>query len=94
MNTYQSLQKSYIKNYYQLIPAFIIIIACLGSFVVYYLTKDGLNTVNFFMLFLSTVAAMSYLASVLAQSPRRICFFLFVVGLLIELVLLIPSMLF
>jgi len=94
MNTYNSFKNFYVKNYLQLLPACIIIIACVGSFVVYYLTLEGLNAVNFFLLFLCTTAAMSYLASVLAQLPRRVSFLLFVIGMIVELALLVVSMVF
>jgi len=94
MYLYRNLQQFYVKNYYQLIPAFIIIVACVGSLVTYYLTLKGMSPLNFFQLFLCTVGAMIYLASVLAQMPRKTSFLYFVFGLLLEVLLLSLNLIF
>ena len=88
MSFYYNLQQFYVKNYYQLIPAFIIIVACVGSLVTYYLTLEGMSALNFFQLFICVVGAMTYMASVLAQLPRKTTFLFFVLGLLLEVFLL------
>jgi len=51
MNYYNAIQHFYLRKFYLLILAAIIILACLGSFVAYYLTKDGMAGANFFLLF-------------------------------------------
>lgn len=94
MHLYTSLKQIYVKYYYQLIPAFIIIIACVGSLVTYYITKAGMGGSGFFQLFLCTLGAMTYLAAVLAQIHREKSFFLFFYGLLLELILLIINLIF
>ena len=94
MSLYSNFQQFYVKNHYQLIPAFIIIVACLGSLVTYYLTLKGMSPLNFFQLFLCTVVAMTYMASVLAQLPRKTSFLFFVIGLLIEVLLLSLNLIF
>lgn len=94
MSLYSNFQQFYVKNYYQLIPAFIIIVACLGSLVTYYLTLKGMSPLNFFQLFLCTVGTMTYMASVLVQLPRKTSFLFFVIGLLIEVLLLSLNLIF
>ena len=94
MNYYNSIQRFYLSKFYLLVPAAIIILACLGSFVTYYLTKDGTGGGNFFLLFLSVLGAMSYLTAVLGQFSSKTTFKVFIFGLVLELVLLGISLLF
>ena len=94
MKYYNSLQRFYLSKFYLLIPAAIIILACLGSFVAYYLTKDGMGGANFFLLFLCVLGAMSYLTAVLGQFSPKATFKVFIFGLVLELVLLVISLVF
>ena len=94
MNYYIAIQRFYLRKFYLLIPAAIIILACLGSFVAYYLTKDGMGGANFFLLFLSVLGAMSYLTSVFGHFSPKATFRVFIFGLVLELVLLGISLLF
>ena len=94
MKLYDTLERFYLSKFYVLIPAAIIILACTGSFVAYYLTKSGLETLNFIQLTLSVAAAMAYLAAVLSQMPRKVTFSFFVYGMLIELILLVINVTF
>jgi hypothetical protein len=94
MKLYDTLERFYLSKFYVLIPSAIIILACTGSFVAYYLTKSGLGTLNFIQLTLSVAAAMAYLAAVLSQMPRKVTFSFFVYGMLIELILLVINVTF
>lgn len=51
MKYYNSLQRFYLSKFYLLVPAAIIILACLGSFAGYYLTKAGMSGAIFFSSF-------------------------------------------
>jgi len=93
MKYYNSLQRFYLSKFYLLVPAAIIILACLGSFAGYYLTKSGMSGANFFLLFLSVLGAMSYLTAVLGQFPPKTTFKVFVFGFALELILLLISLL-
>ena len=88
MKLYTIIERFYVSKFYLLIPAAIIILACTGSFVVYYLTRSGLGPLNFIQLTICVAASMGYLASVLGQMPRKVTFGFFFYGMLIQIVLL------
>ena len=94
MKLYATIERFYISKFYLLIPVAIIILACIGSFVAYYLTKSGLGTLNFIQLTICVAASMGYLASVLGQTPRKVTFGFFFYGMLIQIVLLIINLTF
>ncbi|MEK9614207.1 MAG: hypothetical protein VW080_09840 [Flavobacteriaceae bacterium] len=94
MKIYSTLQRFYLSKYYLFVPASIIILACIGSMVAYYLTQDGMELTNFILLFLSVVGAMAYLTAVLGQLPRKKTFAFFFFGLLLEIGLLVISIAF
>jgi len=88
MNFYNALRRNYLSKYYLMIPVSILIVGCSGSFAAMYITMKGMNIFNFIQLAVSVLAAMSYLAVMLAQFSREIVFKVFIISVLIELFLI------
>lgn len=75
-------------SYYQLIPLTIIIQACIGSIVVYFLLQGIPTFWDMIQLFCCVAATTMYLGAILGQIHVKKVFALFVIGLLINILLL------
>jgi len=76
-------------SYYQLIPLTIIIQACLGSAVVYFLLQGIPSFWDMVQLFGCVAATNMYLGAILGQIHVKKVFALFIIGLITNLILLI-----
>ncbi|MDA0779626.1 MAG: hypothetical protein O2810_02095 [Bacteroidetes bacterium] len=76
-------------SYYQLIPLTIIIQACIGSAVVYFLLHGIPTFWDMVQLFCCVAATNMYLGAILGQIHVKKVFTLFIVGLITNLILLI-----
>ena len=76
-------------SYYQLIPLTIIIQACLGSAVVYFLLQGIPTFWDMVQLFVCVAATNMYLGAILGQIHVKKVFALFIIGLITNLILLI-----
>jgi hypothetical protein len=94
MNFYSKLQQYYLSKFYLIFPAAMIILVCMGAFVTYFVTQNKMSPLNFTFLFLSVLGAMTYLAAILSQAPRKTTFNFFVFGFVLEILLLIWVMIF
>lgn len=75
-------------SYFQLIPLTIIIQACIGSMVVFYLLQDIPSIWDMFQLLCCVTATLMYLGAILGQVHVKKVFTLFVVGLATNILLL------
>jgi hypothetical protein len=94
MKLYKAIERFYLGKFYLVVPASIIILSCIGSLAVYYITKKGMSVVNFTQMLLCVLGSMAYLTTVLGQSPRKTTFQFFVFGLVLEVVMLVLNLLF
>ena len=76
-------------SYYQLIPLTIIIQACIGSAVVYFLFQGIPTFWDIVQLFCCVAATNMYLGAILGQIHVKKVFTLFIVGLIANLIFLI-----
>lgn len=76
-------------SYFQLIPLTIIIQACLGSIVVYFLLQGIPTLWDMTQLFLCVAATTMYLGAILGQIHVKKVYYLFFVSLLVNIILLI-----
>ena len=84
----QNAYRYFAGSYFQLIPLTIIIQACIGSMVVFFLLQ-GIPTVwDMIQLLLCVAATTMNLGVILAQVHVKIVFNLFIVGLIINISLL------
>ncbi|PDH46168.1 MAG: hypothetical protein CND43_01195 [Flavobacteriales bacterium MED-G15] len=88
MKLFKTLQDYFISQFYVMIPASILILACVGSFSVYFLSVKGYSFLIFFQMTVCVAAAMCYLAFLLAQFKKEILFKTLIIALLIESVIL------
>lgn len=75
-------------NYYQLIPLTIIIQACIGSVVVYFLLQGIPTLWDMIKLLLCVAATTMYLGAILGQIHVKKVFALFFIGLITNFLLL------
>ena len=75
-------------SYYQLIPLTIIIQACIGSVVVYFLLQGKPTFWDMIQLFCCVAATNMYLGAILGQIHVKKVFALFIIGLIINIILL------
>ncbi len=94
MKLYKDLERFYLSKFYLLVPAAIIILACVGSIAVYFITKKGMSFLNFIQMLFCVVASMAYLTTVLGQSPRDTTFRVFFFALILQIVLLTYNLFF
>ena len=94
MITYNNLLQFYLKHFLLVIPLCIILLSCVGAFAAYYITIEGMNPLNFTLLVVSVVFAMSYLTAILGQIKASTTFDVLMVSLLIEVVLLTSKLIF
>jgi hypothetical protein len=84
----QNAYRYFAGSYFQLIPLTIIIQACIGSMVVFFLLQ-GIPTVwDMIQLLLCVAATTLYLGAILAQIHVKKVFNLFVLGLVVNMLLL------
>lgn len=88
MKLYSVLRQQFFSKFYLMIPISIIILACLGSFAVYFISIKGNTLFNFFQLFSCVAFAMSYLAVLLGQFKKKIVFNVLMIALFIETIFL------
>ncbi len=88
MKTYNKLLRFYLQHFLLLIPLCIILLSCVGAFAAYYITIEGMNPLNFTLLFVSVAFAMSYLTAILGQVKAATTFPILLFSLGIEVVLL------
>ena len=75
-------------SYFQLIPLTIIIQACIGSIAVYYILQGIPNFWDMFQLLCCVTATTMYLGAILAQIHVKKVFYIFIFGLMVNLILL------
>ena len=75
-------------SYYQLIPLTIIIQACIGFVVVYFLLLGKPMMWDMIQLFCCVAATNMYLGAILGQIHVKKVFALFIIGLIINIILL------
>ena len=84
----QNAYRYFAGSYFQLIPLTIIIQACIGSIAVYFLLQ-GIPTVwDMIQLLLCVAATTMYLGAILAQVHVKKVFHLFILGLVVNIILL------
>lgn len=84
----QNAYRYFAGSYFQLIPLTIIIQACTGSMAVYFLLQ-GIPTVwDMIQLLLCVAATTMYLGAILAQVHVKKVFHLFILGLVVNILLL------
>ncbi len=84
----QNAYRYFAGSYFQLIPLTIIIQACIGSMAVYFLLQ-GIPTVwDMIQLLLCVAATTMYLGAILAQVHVKKVFNLFILGLVVNIILL------
>lgn len=76
------------RSYFQLIPLTIIFQACIGSIAVYYILQGIPDLWDMFKLFCCVAATTSYLGAILGQIHVKKVFALFVIGSLVNILLL------
>jgi hypothetical protein len=74
-------------SYFQLIPL-TIIQACIGSIAVYYILQWIPNLWDMFQLLCCVTATTMYLGAILAQIHVKKVFYIFIFGLMVNLILL------
>jgi hypothetical protein len=74
-------------SYFQLIPLTIIIQACIGSIAVYYILQGIPNLWDMFQLLCCVTATTMYLGAILAQIHVKKVFYIFIFGLMVNLIL-------
>ena len=75
-------------SYFQLIPLTIIIQACIGSVVVYFLLQGTPTFWDMFLLLCCVAATTLYLGAILGQIHVKKVFYLFISGLVVNIILL------
>jgi hypothetical protein len=75
-------------SYFQLIPLTIIIQACIGSITFYYILQGILNLWGMFQLLCCVTANTMYLGAILAQTHVKKVFYIFIFGLMVNIILL------
>ena len=88
MNIYFSLRDHFFAKFYLMIPISIILLACIGSYAIYFITIKGNSPLNFFQSLICVAAAMSYLAVLLGQFKKEILFKVLMIALLTETIFL------
>lgn len=84
----QNAYRYFAGSYFQLISLTIIIQACIGSMAVYFLLQ-GIPTVwDMIQLLLCVAATTMYLGAILAQVHVKKVFHLFILGLVVNIILL------
>lgn len=86
------LTKAYLYfsgSYFQLIPLTIIIQACIGSIVVFFLLQGTPSFWDMIQLFCCVLATVLYLGAILGQLHVKRVFGLFLFGLIVNITLLI-----
>lgn len=94
MSIYFSLRNQFFAKFYLMIPISIIVLACVGSFAIYFITIKGNFSFNFFQTLICVSAAMSYLAVLLGQFKKEILFKVLMIALLTETIFLIFNLAF
>lgn len=77
------------RSYFQLIPLTIIIQACVGSVVVYFLLQGTPSEWDMIQLLLCVAATTLYLGAILAQVHVKKVFYVFFLGLAVNVLLLV-----
>ncbi|MGB0274788.1 MAG: hypothetical protein ACPGAA_00110 [Flavobacteriaceae bacterium] len=75
-------------SYFQLIPLTIIIQACIGSMVVYFLLQRVPTVGDMIQLLICVAATTAYLGAILGQIHVKKVFALFIIGLIVNILLL------
>jgi len=75
-------------SYFQLIPLTIIIQACIGSIAVYYILLGIPDFWDMLQLLLCVAVSSIYLGSILAQIHVKKVFYIFIYGLIVNILLL------
>jgi len=94
MKLISAFRGQFFSRFYLMIPISIIVLACTGSFAVYFITIKGNSPFNFFQMLVSVVVAMSYLAALLGQFKKQVLFNVLMIAMLIETLLLILNLAF
>lgn len=84
----KSAYRYFTGSYFQLIPLTIIIQACIGSMAVYFLLQGIPTLWDMIQLLLCVAATTLYLGAILAQVHVKKVFTLFVLGLVVNILLL------
>jgi|TARA_X000000950_G_scaffold51193_3_gene60512 hypothetical protein len=85
---YSKAYRLFAGSYYQLIPLTIIIQACIGYIVVYFLLQGKPTFWDMIQLFCCVAATNMYLGAILGQIHVKKIFALFFIGLVVNIVLL------
>ena len=75
-------------SYFQLIPLTIIIQACIGSIAVYYILHGIPDFWDMLQLLLCVAVSTIYLGSIFAQMHVKKVFYIFIFGLIVNILLL------
>jgi len=89
---FKKWEKEYIHNYYMYIPLTIILQSCLGSIAAMYILYQGVNWVSGIELTLCTVLCMGYNAAILAQVDRKFGFWLLMISLIANTLLIMINL--
>jgi hypothetical protein len=84
----QNAYRYFAGSYFQLIPLTIIIQTCIGSMVVFFLLQAIPTVWDMIQLLLCVAATTLYLGAILAQIHVKKVFNLFVLGLVVNMLLL------
>lgn len=89
----KSLQHEFIHDYYMYIPLTIILNSCIGSIAAMTILAQGTSLLSGIELTICVSLSMGYNAALLAGSNRKFAFWLFVVSLIVNLLLILVTLL-
>ncbi len=88
----KKLEDEFSHNYYMYIPLTIILQSCVGSIAAMFILYQGTNWISGLQLTLCTVLCMGYNAAILAQANRKFGFWLLMVSLILNSVLIMINL--
>lgn len=94
MSAFSFFREQFYSKFYLMIPLSIIVLACLGSAVAYFIALKGNSPFNLFQMFVCIAAAMSYLAVLLGQFKKKVLIKVLAWALITESLLLVINLAF
>ncbi len=89
----KSLQQEFERDYYMYIPLTIILNSCIGSVAAMTVLAQGTSLISGIELTLCVSLCMGYNAALLAGSDRKFAFWLLVVSLVVNMLLILITLL-
>ena len=89
----KSMQVAFIHDYYMYVPLTIILNSCIGSIAAMTILAQGTSLISGIELTLCVSLCMGYNAILLAGSNRKLAFWLLVISLLVNMLLILITLL-